>query len=305
MSETTPAVRRPYLIMNRGAGTTERVGAALRRRMETETELREAEGPEDARRLAARAADTPGARIIAAGGDGTIHGVLNGIGARLGDVELAVLPLGTGNDLARSMNVPLNDLDAALSLALGGTARPIDVVRASSAGESRLFVNMCYGGFGGRVADQVNGETKSRWGLIAYWLRLAEQLLSFPEYSVRVIVGEREIRARLHGVLVANARFLGGGVAAAPQAELDDGRCDVILVPAGEVWDVLGASIELLAGTLDQSHRIARLKPRALRIEAEPELAYTMDGEAAPVGPLAFTVLPHALRVVCGDGSPA
>lgn len=273
--------------------------------MRVETELHEVDGPAQMRALAEMAASKGVSRLIAAGGDGTVHGALNGIAGRLDRVELAILPVGTGNDLARAVHVPLDDMDAALTLALHGPARRVDVVRLRGRAESRLFVNMCYGGFGGCVAKELDPEAKARWGLAAYWLTLAKRLLYLPEHRVRIRADGHAFSSTLHGLLIANSRYLGGGVPAAPHARLDDGRFDVALVPARSVWDALAASIALLAGSLDSSTHVMTFQARSLSVQSEPEMEFTADGEAAPAGPLDFQVLPGALRLVTGVAEPA
>jgi diacylglycerol kinase family enzyme len=108
-----------------------------------------------------------------------------------------------------------------------------------------------------------------------------------------------------HGVLVANSVYIAGGVPAAPQARLDDGVFDVALVPVQSALERLLTSLDLVRGRLVESDRVATFTARTLEVRAEPELTYTMDGEAAPNGPLRFRMLPAALSIVAAEHAPA
>ena len=156
-----------YLIHNPASGSAAQAdlvrGWALSlehvRRLETE-------GPGHARDLARAAADR-GDRLVVAGGDGTVHEVVNGmLESERRDSVLALLPLGTGNDLARGLGIPL-DVEAALPIASRGAGLPLDVLRATLDGAVRHAVNALTGGFSGRAAE-AGAQAKERWGPLAY-----------------------------------------------------------------------------------------------------------------------------------------
>jgi diacylglycerol kinase (ATP) len=115
----------------------------------------------------ARAAIKSGCNlIVAAGGDGTLNEVVNGIGEQAAQVKIGLIPLGTGNDFARTLGLP-NDVDQCIELILAGQTRSIDLVRVSS-DRTRYFVNVSAGGFSGLVNEKLTPEMKKTWGPLAY-----------------------------------------------------------------------------------------------------------------------------------------
>lgn len=292
---------RPCIILNPKAGALVGQSTEWVERLRRDAEVIEVADPQELSEIA-RSAAQQHRRLIAAGGDGTIHTVLNALAADFERNELAILPVGTGNDLARALGIPLDDLDAALELALRGPARPADVIAAHNAvAPVEHFINMCYGGFGARIADQVEPEEKSQFGLWPNWLRMARQMVEMPEHEVEIQTGGTSTKLSLHGLLLANSCYLGGGLPAAPHARLNDGLLDVHLVPTQSLWDRVVASVDLLSGRLSESDRTLTFATRELTIHAAPEMEYTMDGEAAPRGPFVFRVVPGALRIVAGE----
>ena len=132
----------------------------------------------DAESFSRDAADRGFDLIVAAGGDGTLNAVINGIGERLSAVSVGLVPLGTGNDFARSLNLP-KDVDASIELLERRQTRQIDLVRVTS-DHTRYFVNVSGGGFSGIVDEKLTPEMKTTWGPLAYLRGAAEAL---PELS--------------------------------------------------------------------------------------------------------------------------
>jgi diacylglycerol kinase (ATP) len=292
------------LLLNEAAGTAFKLQDVVWRSIAERAEVVEMDG--DVWRDRAAAAARHGRRLIAAGGDGTIHTVANLLLQAAPGSEVAIIPAGTGNDLARGLGLPIDDLEQAVDLALSGRAQPVDAIEFSgNNNDSSYFLNVGYGGFGERVADQVAPESKERWGLLPHWIQLAKQMLDLPCHEVAIRTPTGEATLTLHGLLIANACYLGRGVPAAPQARMDDGLMDVILVPAQSLWDRFLTSVELLRGQADESERTLSFATSELTVQASPELNYTFDGEAAPDGPLHFRVHAGALRIVAAEGAPA
>lgn len=253
---------------------------------------------------ARRAVDQGFERIVAAGGDGTIHGVVDGLRDGLGEVVVGMVPLGTANDFARSLGLPL-PTDDAIDLIEEGTTRQIDLgaMRRPDTGDAdpddHLFVNVATGGFGGQVADDVDDETKKTWGPLAYLRIAVEQLRDLKRYRVRLETEEEKVvEKNVYNVVVANGSRAGGNLPVAPRALMDDGLLDVVLVPAVALPELAAVASRIAAGEHGQSDRVNYLRTKVLRLEAEPAMPFRLDGEPIEPGPAEFRVLPGALTVV-------
>ena len=242
--------------------------------------------------------------LIVVGGDGTVNEVINGLG-RAGfpaDVTLAVLPMGTGNDLAATLTIP-NDLEEAQEAIRENRVRTFDVVRVRSEGVGeRFFINVSTGGFGAEASSLADEEMKNRWGKLAYFRAPLEKALDFDVREVRVTLDGEERMLRAVNVAVGNCRYAGGGWLAAPKANPEDGLLDLVVIE-----DVgLKEALALAPATLARSDYLGKegvfsARARKIRIETQPGgLAFTVDGELIGDEPAEFEVIPHTLKVVVG-----
>src|SRR3954447_2847047 len=156
-----PSVTRVLVVLNSGSGSSGDASAgelsdALRPLGDVVFAAPEGDGFAEELRRAADGASI----VVAAGGDGTVSRTVDALGERLSDIRLGVVPMGTGNDLARTLGMPEKPLEAAEAMARG-KERAIDVWRADGVGASRLFVNACIGGFPVEVDERV-GDTEKR-----------------------------------------------------------------------------------------------------------------------------------------------
>src|SRR5881394_4217686 len=128
--------------------------------------------------------------IIAAGGDGTLNEVINGIGENLGEARVGLIPLGTGNDFARTIEVP-TDLATAIDLIVTGETRAVDLVRVTS-DEVRYFANVSAGGFSGLVDEKLTPKMKKTWGPLAYLRGAAATLSELRAYRTTLAFDNSE-----------------------------------------------------------------------------------------------------------------
>lgn len=292
---------RGLVIMNPRAGSArdEAWREALDRlpRMEVRRATRPGEAREAARDAVAAGVDL----VVAAGGDGTVNEVLNGLAADFGRARLGVLPLGTANDFARSIGVPADPEAAVEVLAACGTRR-IDVARASGP-EERFFLNVSVGGFGGRVADRVDEDRKRAWGPLAYFRTAAEELPELGPHRIAARLDGEEMELDAYHVAVANGRRAGGNIPVAPGARLDDGLLDVVLIPVLDVPALLLLLPKVLLGEHLEDEAVIARRAARVEIRSDPPMRFDVDGEPLGEDPVRFEVLPGALRVVCGEGS--
>jgi diacylglycerol kinase (ATP) len=237
-------------------------------------------------------------RVIAFGGDGTAHLVVNSLlaaGAG-GEVTLGVVPAGTGSDLARALAVP-RDVRAALRCALLGPPLPLDAGRCTGERGSFHFVNIASAGIGGMVDEMVNAIPGR--GRTAFLRATLAALRRYRCVAVRLALdGEPWYEGPILVVAVANGTCFGKGMRAAPLARTDDGLFDVVV--AGEIGglDLLRRLPQLYLGWHLRARPVRYGRAREVRLEPlAPLPLFDADGETYPSGPATFTILPGALRV--------
>ena len=236
----------------------------------------------DAARLTAEAVVEAGAgtigAIVAGGGDGTINEVFAAAYAAglPAGCCLGVLPLGTANDFAHSTGIPVQDLTAALRLAADGTARWIDVGLL----DGRPFFNLLTGGFGSRVTVETDPELKRRLGGLAYVLtgvsRFRELSANHGSFRAEGFAWE----GRFVAVAIGNGRQAGGGVPLCPEALMDDGRLDLMILPELDHAARLDAVSHLLReGAASLRSKLVTARSPWIAYESEDELNVNLDGE--------------------------
>ena len=243
-------------------------------------------------------------RLIVAGGDGSISRVVNALAPDFDQVELAILPTGTGNDLARSIGVVGESLEVSWQHAVQGTASLIDVIRINTPTHSYL-VNAATGGFGGKVSTDVDTYDKQRWGSIAYWMTAFSELAEMDPLEIRLELDDRTVSLTLYGLAIANGRYVGGGFPVAPMAYLNDGLLDVTTIPVLPPLELLAAGVDFTLGRNQDTSPAKTFRSSRLRVHAEPEMPISLDGEPTRTMDARFEVLPRVLPLVCGPKAVA
>jgi diacylglycerol kinase (ATP) len=261
----------------------------------------ETEGPGDA---VEAAQDWREGLLIVAGGDGTINDAVNGLG-RAGfpeDVTLGILPAGTGNDLAATLEIPV-DADLAEGVIRQNRVRTLDVARVRSTGiGERFFINVATGGLGAEISDANEGELKERWGKLSYLRASLEVAKDFDVRELTLYLDGEKREVRAVNVVVGNCRYAGGGWLAAPKANPEDGLLDVVIIETLGLADVLQLAPQSLARSdyLDKEG-VFSARAKEIRVETQPPgLEFTADGEVIGDEPAEFSVIPQALKVIVG-----
>lgn len=294
------------VIANPQAGGAERLPAleAALARLPA-ARLVETEESGHAEELARRAAGEGVELVVAAGGDGTLNEVLNGLADHFGRVALGVLPVGTGNDFVRSIGVPA-DLDEAVEVLVRRRRHRVDVARVSVGDRRRYFVNMSVAGFAREVDEVLDREVKSRWGALSYIRSAAGALPELAAHRTRIEIsgagvdGRERLELDAYVVVVANARYVASGIPAAPAARIDDGLLDLIVFPEMPLARLAVMIPRALLGRHVEGGQVIFRRGRRITVEAEPALAFNADGEVLPPGTTTFEVLPRALEVIVG-----
>jgi diacylglycerol kinase (ATP) len=232
-------------------------------------------------------------RLVVAGGDGTVCEAAEGV-HRAGRGELAVLPLGTGNDAARTLGIPL-DLPSAASAAARGRARPVDLIRVGD----RCIVNAIGVGL---TADINHRAARVKWmrGIGVYLATAAVSLFRYRAPSVTVRVGDRSVDSTMAILAVHNGPTTGGGFRLTPDAVPDDGLLDATLVPDIPVAGRLRRLVAALRGTLHTSDGSVVFRGPVLELYHDDALEVHLDGNQWRLEPpvTRFEIVPKALMVV-------
>lgn len=288
------------IIVNPNAGSVEdldELKAVLGQKPGTEIRFTEREG--HAEELAREALEGGAGLIVAAGGDGTLNEVLNGMSADFGRARLGLLPLGTGNDFARSISMPA-DLEPALAVLEEGRTKRVDVGRAALRSRSRYFLNMSAGGFSGVVSEKA-GEAKDLWGPLAYMRAAVDALPELKAFETSITLnGAETLRIDTYNVVISNGRFVASGIPVAPQAEIDDGLLEVMIAPATTIPQLAVLVPQVLLGRHLDSDLLIFRKATRIEIESDPPMGFNVDGELLGEEPALFEVLPRALEMVVG-----
>ncbi|WP_426564420.1 diacylglycerol/lipid kinase family protein [Angustibacter sp. McL0619] len=235
------------------------------------------------------------------GGDGTVREVASAM-VHTG-VPLGLLPGGTGNLLARNLELPLDSVDDALTVALRGVDQAIDVgiVEFDSSGEdegpdSRVFLVMAGLGFDAQMMAGTPEKLKARFGWLAYAVSGARHITG-PRAKARIVADDQsEFTRRVRTVLVGNCGTLTGGIRLIPDAEVDDGWLDVVtLSPKGVVsWASVAARVLTRRG----HHRVERIRCRTLEVRVDRPTEAQLDGDVVgQVRALRARVDPGALLI--------
>ena len=260
------------------------------------------EGPEDAKEAAAELHD---GLLIVIGGDGTINDVVNGLGVAgfPEGVTLALLPAGTGNDLAKTLAIPEKPGEAE-DVIRQNRVRSLDVARVTSEGVGeRFFANVATGGLGAQISDANDEELKAMWGKLSYLRASLEVARDFAVREVALYLDGEGHRVRAVNMAIGNCRYTGGGWPATPKANPEDGLLDVVVIEDVGLKEFLALAPTALAkyDYLDKEGVFFK-RAREVRVETQPGLEFTVDGEVIGDDPADFVVMPHAVKFIVGPG---
>lgn len=293
----------PVLVLNPISG--DGAGGRLLPRLEEHLGTRQAELLVSTRRghleeLAAEAVRKGADRVVAVGGDGSMQEVVNGIIAA-GGGTLGVVPIGRGNDLARSLGIPLDPMTA-LDVALGPATQSMDVGRAIRDSHLRHFVAAGGVGFDAQVSwTMANPRPWWKNGRAGYFAGTLDELRRFHNQRLRITIETPDGREVVDHISLmvafANGPYYGGGMKICPDASLTDGQIDVCVV--GDLTRL--QALRELPGIYEAKHvrnpKVRFYRSRQILIEGDEPTRVHLDGEPWGTLPLRVEALPAALRV--------
>jgi YegS/Rv2252/BmrU family lipid kinase len=240
--------------------------------------------------------------LILGGGDGTVSSVVDFLAGT--DVALGLLPLGTANDFARTLEMPTTVAEACETIANG---KVVDV-DLGLAGDN-YYVNVASVGLSVGVTRALSPQMKKRMGAAAYPVAAIKAFfthepfdakLSFPDGDHEPIEHERLLQ-----VAVGNGRFYGGGLALSPEAGMDDGTLDVYTIEMGRHRDLFGIARYLRSGDFIDYEGVEHYVTKRVHLETDPKQKINIDGEVVAASPQDFAVEKNALKVVIPESSSA
>jgi len=288
----------PHFVVNPNSGggraraLLPRLTAALKA-VYPEHQVSLTQGHGDAVRLAREAADGGASAVVAVGGDGTLHEVVNGVVGASRAAPVALIPGGRGSDFARGTGIP-HDLDACLEL-LAAPPRPIDVGRVRTPSATAHFINIADAGLGGFTVDTANRWRLPVSGQLTYFLASAWGLVSYSGSPMKLTFDDQRLEGRFLVVAVGNSSYFGGGMHVCPRARPDDGLFDVTVMEARGLLHLIRHLDGLYGGTLEGRPGMHAFRCRTLTLESPAPVPLDIDGERAEGVPITFEVLAGAL----------
>lgn len=255
----------------------------------------------DGERIAHEAVLNGRRQVLVVGGDGSVHDVVNGImsaGSVHTEVTLAVAPLGTGNDWARSLGMDLPPRGLAAAIVDGRTMQhDVGVIDFPDAvpPKRRWFVNVAGAGFDAHVISRLPRHVSSP---LTYLWGALTGLLTYRAPRFMIQAGGRVIDQHLLVTFVANAQACGNGMRVAPAAQVDDGLLDLVTIDQVGMLGALPKIAKLYRGTIHCDPIVRHIRMASVRIDAKPETGVEAEGQIVGRTPVVFSVLPDALRVV-------
>lgn len=261
----------------------------------------ETTGPNSAKEAASRACHEQYDLIVAAGGDGTLFEVINGLAESPNRPILGIIPAGTTNDFARALRIPFR-LSRALDVICEGEVQALDIGQVNGAS---YFINVAAGGVMTELTYEVPIKSKKLLGRLAYILKGFRKLFSIRSTRIRLTYGDTEYEQDIFFFLVCNTQSVGGFRNVAPQSKYDDGKFDVIIFEKMNLFHVIKLLVRLffyrpLKGKHVKYHQLSEFT-----VELKGSFAVNLDGENGGSFPCHFKNLKHHIRLLAPNKKEA
>ncbi|WP_019498062.1 lipid kinase [Pseudanabaena sp. PCC 6802] len=229
--------------------------------------------------------------VVIGGGDGT----LNAAAAGLVDTQipLAILPLGTANDLARTLGIAASPIDACKAIATSQVRR-IDLGWVNG----KYFFNVASLGLSVKITNHLTKEAKSRWGVLAYAKAALQAIWQSRPFSAIISQSGESVKVKTLQIAVGNGRFYGGGMAVAADAAIDDHRLDLYSLEVMHWWQIAFLLPSLWRGEHGRASNVRSLHCREVTISTRKPRPINTDGELTTYTPAQFRVIPQAIPVI-------
>jgi diacylglycerol kinase (ATP) len=228
--------------------------------------------------------------VVVCGGDGTLNAAARGVMDT--GLPMGILPMGTGNDLARTLGLPL-DLMAAADLIAAGATRTIDIGEVNG----HLFFNVASLGLSADLAKKLTKERKRSWGRLGYAFTAIEVLLSARRFGAEIVSKDGTVKVDTLQIAVGNGKHYGGGMTIEASAAIDDKHLDLYSLELGQVWKLALMAGDFKAGTHGAWSEVRTVRCTEFDVKTSRPRAINTDGELVTFTPARFRVLPDAITV--------
>lgn len=234
--------------------------------------------------------------VLISGGDGTVNECISAMCEKELDIPLMILPLGTANDFANSAGIPSN-VDECLDLIADGQLNYIDIGKANE----KYFINVCNMGLFSGVSHTVDIELKKKFGRLAYYFKGLEEIQNCQAMDITLTVDDEELHDQYLLILVFNGKGAGGMLNLAKNAEIADGKFDVVCIKNLKLFEMPALMLKVLQGVHLKDVNVDYLTGSHIKIECHNQednhFVTDVDGEAGPSLPMEIEVLSHRIKV--------
>jgi len=239
--------------------------------------------------------------LVAVGGDGTLHEVINGV--MQSDIPpdalpvIGFLPYGSANDFARTAGIS-NSIEGLHGLIQTRSIHNIDLgkITIHQTGESRYFINIAGVGLGAEVAQQMEGSSSFFGHGFNYYKHIIKGFLTYAKKEVHCITADRQWKGKLLQMAIANGRYFGNAICIAPDAIIDDGQFQVSIFGDLSLWDYIKNLGKLKRGEKINLPQVSYQDADELRLESNAPCGIEADGEYVGVLPATISLIPKAIR---------
>lgn len=229
--------------------------------------------------------------VIVGGGDGTLNAAVDAL-VETG-LPLGILPLGTANDLARTLEIP-NSLSEACEIIARGQLRRIDLGWVNG----KHFFNVASLGLSVQITKKLTKEVKRRWGVFAYAITALQVILQIRPFRAEIRINGKSIKVKTIQIAVGNGRYYGGGMAVVHDATIDDQRLDLYSLELRHWWQIIALLPAMRGGTHTNWRGVRALSGQKIQVYTRKPRPINTDGEITTYTPAEFRVIPQALAVL-------
>lgn len=232
--------------------------------------------------------------VVIGGGDGTMHASASAL-LETG-LPLGILPMGTANDLARTLKIPF-DVEEAAKIIARGTLHRIDLGLVNG----KNFFNIANIGLGAQVKNNLSYEMKQYWGVLSYVRGFIKAIKTYRPFRAEIVCDGHVHRVTSIQIAVGNGRHYGGGMTVSEAAQIDDGMCFLYSVKPSSWWSILKSAFAFRSGQFKRHHPVDIDHGSTIEIKTSRRLPVTADGELVTYTPAHFAVRKAAIKVYVPD----